>query len=196
MPETRLLLLQAAAQVICRAGSLNLTLDAVAREAGVSKGGLLYHFPNKEALVAGLIGHELDCGDRLLGELYGQDTVTPGRWARAYTALTLNGDPSQDASTSEVGAGLFAAVALNPELLEPVRERYRQWDAAAERDGLEAGLGTLLRLAMDGLWLADLLDLAPPDAQGRQALAALVGRLSGGAGSGAGQGQTPALETA
>ncbi len=196
MTETRMLLLNAAAQIVRRAGSLNLTLDAVAREAGVSKGGLLYHFPNKEALVAGLIGHELDGGDRLLGELYGRDTVTPGRWARAYSALTLNGDPSQDDSTSGVGAGLFAAVALNPELLEPVRERYAQWQAAAEADGLEPGLGTLLRLAMDGLWLADLLNLAPPDAQRRQTLAALVGRLSGGAGSDAGGQQTPALETA
>ncbi|WP_310582919.1 TetR/AcrR family transcriptional regulator [Deinococcus sp.] len=191
MTDTNLLLLQAAATVIRRAGSLNLTLDAVAREAGVSKGGLLYHFPNKEALVAGLIGHELDCGERLLGEFYERDEVTPGRWARAYTALTLNGDPSQD-----VSAGLMAAVALNPELLEPVRERYRQWDAEAEADGLEPGLGTLLRLAMDGLWLADLLNLAPPGAQGRQTLAELVRRLSGGAGSGAGQGQMPALETA
>ena len=39
--ETHDLLLRAAAQVIRRAGSLNLTLEAVAREAGVSKGGLL-----------------------------------------------------------------------------------------------------------------------------------------------------------
>ena len=73
------------------------------------------------------------------------------------------------------------AVALNPELLEPVRARYRQWQSEAEQDGLEPGLGTLLRLAMDGLWLADLLDLAPPGAQERQALAALVGRLSSAA---------------
>ena len=190
MTDTNLLLLQAAAAVIRRAGSLNLTLDAVAREAGVSKGGLLYHFPNKEALVAGLIGHELDCGERLLGELYERGEVTPGRWARAYTALTLHGDPSQD-----VSAGLVAAVALNPELLDPVRERYRQWNAAAETDGLEPGLGTLLRLAMDGLWLADLLGLAPPDAQQRQALAELVGRLSGGVNGNAHQEHAPALET-
>ena len=179
------------ATVIRRAGSLNLTLDAVAREARVSKGGLLYHFPNKEALVAGLIGHELDCGERLLGEFYKRDEVTPGRWARAYTTLTLNGDPSQD-----VSAGLMPAVALTSELLEPVRERYRQWQAEVEADGLEPGLGTLLRLAMDGLWLADLLGLAPPGTQGRQALAELVGRLIGRAGSSAGQGQVPALETA
>ena len=169
--------------VIRRAGSLNLTLDAVAREAGVSKGGLLYHFPNKEALVAGLIAQELDAGERLLGELYEQQAALPrqgdsaqpqsGRWARAYAQLTLRNDPSQ-----EVSAGLVAAVALNPELLEPVRERYLQWQHAAEADGLEPGLGTLLRLAMDGLWLADLLGLAPPDTEERRALGHLVERLT------------------
>ena len=47
MTDTNLLLLQAAATVIRRAGSLNLTLDAVAREAGVSKGGLLTTFPTR-----------------------------------------------------------------------------------------------------------------------------------------------------
>lgn len=32
-------------------GERAATLDAVATRAGVSEGGLLYHFPNKEALI-------------------------------------------------------------------------------------------------------------------------------------------------
>jgi AcrR family transcriptional regulator len=32
-----------------------MTLEAVAREADVSKGGLLYHFPSKEALISGMV---------------------------------------------------------------------------------------------------------------------------------------------
>ena len=35
-------------------GERAATLDAVAAKAGVSKGGLLYHFPNREALITGL----------------------------------------------------------------------------------------------------------------------------------------------
>jgi AcrR family transcriptional regulator len=30
-----------------------LTIDAVARTAKLSKGGVLYHFPSKESLIAG-----------------------------------------------------------------------------------------------------------------------------------------------
>jgi AcrR family transcriptional regulator len=32
----------------------------VAQAAEVSKGGLLYHFPNKEALITGIIQHLID----------------------------------------------------------------------------------------------------------------------------------------
>ena len=40
---------------IRRDGAAALTLDAVAAEAGVSKGGVLYHFGSKRALIDGLL---------------------------------------------------------------------------------------------------------------------------------------------
>ena len=48
---TREKLLQSASQVVVEKGVDALTLAAVAKQAGVSKGGLLYHFPNKNALI-------------------------------------------------------------------------------------------------------------------------------------------------
>jgi AcrR family transcriptional regulator len=48
-------LLDAAEKVVARDGVANLTLDAVAREGGVSKGGLLYHFPSKSALITSVV---------------------------------------------------------------------------------------------------------------------------------------------
>ena len=49
--DTRKRLLDAAAVVVRRDGAQALTLDAVAAEAGVSKGGLLYHFKTKRELL-------------------------------------------------------------------------------------------------------------------------------------------------
>ena len=46
--------------MIRRDGAQALTLDAVAAEAGVSKGGVLYHFASKRALIDGLIERWLD----------------------------------------------------------------------------------------------------------------------------------------
>ncbi|WP_169166752.1 TetR family transcriptional regulator [Cellulomonas taurus] len=51
--STRDRLLDAFEQVLIAHGSRAATLDAVAAAAGVSKGGLLYHFKNKAALEAG-----------------------------------------------------------------------------------------------------------------------------------------------
>jgi AcrR family transcriptional regulator len=58
MPEersTRDRLLDAFESLVVDAGTRGATLDAVAAEAGVSKGGLLYHFPSKEALVDAMV---------------------------------------------------------------------------------------------------------------------------------------------
>ena len=53
--RTRDRLLDAAGAVVMRDGAQALTLDAVAQEAEVSKGGLLYHFKSKRELVEGMI---------------------------------------------------------------------------------------------------------------------------------------------
>ena len=57
---TRRRLLDAAAAVVRRDGPRALTLDTVAAQAGLSKGGLLYHFATKDALVDALVQDWLD----------------------------------------------------------------------------------------------------------------------------------------
>lgn len=44
-------ILKVACRLVRTMGASHLTLDAVAREAGISKGGLLYHYPTKDALI-------------------------------------------------------------------------------------------------------------------------------------------------
>ena len=56
---TRERLLTAAVSALQRQGVGALTLDAVAREAGVSKGGLLHHFPSKDALSEALASKQV-----------------------------------------------------------------------------------------------------------------------------------------
>jgi AcrR family transcriptional regulator len=47
--------LDVAETVIMRQGIAKLALGAVAAEAGISKGGLLHHFPTKDRLVEALV---------------------------------------------------------------------------------------------------------------------------------------------
>lgn len=145
LSDARMRILRAAMEVIRREGAMALTLDATAREAEVSKGGLLYHFPNKKALVWGMLEYHLEAFERAI-----EESGKP--FVQAYVEMG-----SYDGS-----GGLFqslsAVLALYPELLEAVRERSRRWYAQARSvDALVA------MLAADGLFLADLIgmDVAP-----------------------------------
>lgn len=168
-PSKKTELLRAAAKIVKREGADALTLDAVAIEAGVSKGGLLYHFDSKEALVKGLVEMMVEGFD---ASLEGDEDATPGAFSRAYLRSTAE----TDAQSLSVTYALLAAVAIAPESIEPLRERYRRWNKRLRADGIPEELAFIVRLASDGLWLADLLGLEPPKAKLRKAI---VERLVG-----------------
>lgn len=48
-------MLDALERLLVTGGERAATLEAVAREAGVSKGGLIYHFPSRDAMIEGLL---------------------------------------------------------------------------------------------------------------------------------------------
>ena len=75
-------ILDAAAELVSEIGSGRLTLDAVAERAGLSKGGLLYNFPTKEALLQGMI-------QRLIDEV----TIREGGASAASGARPESGGP-------------------------------------------------------------------------------------------------------
>ncbi len=173
---TRDKLLDVAEAIVPREGVVKLTLDAVAREAGLSKGGVLYHFGTKDALVSALVTRLYESFERDIAREVDVSPDAPGRWTRAYVAATVAPDSLQAERTREVGAGLLAAIASDPDLLEPLRARYNAWQERLEHDGIDPALATLARLAVDGLWLAELFGLAPPaPALQEKVLAALYG---------------------
>jgi AcrR family transcriptional regulator len=57
--ENRQLILDSAMELAATKGLQRLTLDAVAKEANISKGGLLHHFPRKELLIEELFNERL-----------------------------------------------------------------------------------------------------------------------------------------
>ncbi|MBN9058064.1 MAG: TetR/AcrR family transcriptional regulator, partial [Rhizobiales bacterium] len=61
-------LLDAADRVIARGGVTSLTVDAVAHEAGVSKGGVLYSFGTKDALIEAMLDRAGKSYDRLIAD--------------------------------------------------------------------------------------------------------------------------------
>jgi len=155
---TRDRLLAAAERVLITRGASALTLDAVAADAGVSKGGLLYHFPTKDALASALVEQAVARVDRALAAAT-VDDESPGAFTRAYIAVTMGEPDRPDASTESLSRALLGALTLDPGLLDPLRAAYGRWQQRLEGDGLPDGAATLVRLAMDGWWTGAVLDL-------------------------------------
>ena len=162
--DTRERILFGAEEVVLRDGVAHLTLEAAAHEAGISKGGILYHFPTRSALVAAMVERLSSRFDEDLARGGGGSGV-PGAFTRAYLEASFG--PVGDAVGSRelrLGAAVIAGVAADTELLEPLRERFTAWQKALLADGLPAASASLIRLAADGLWFVELLNLAPLDA--------------------------------
>jgi AcrR family transcriptional regulator len=153
MTGTRDRLLDAAATVVHRDGAQALTLDAVAHEAEVSKGGLLYHFKSKRELLDALVGRWLD-------EFQEDIDAAGGGFVAGYVRA------SDGAKAEE--SGLLAALVADPAVLATVRDRYATWQDRVATEGGDPVEATVARLAADGLWLADLLGMAPPHGELRE----------------------------
>ncbi|MNO12324.1 HTH-type transcriptional regulator RutR [compost metagenome] len=160
----RMLIILAAIEVMRELGGEQLTLELVAKRAGVSKGGLLYHFPSKEALVNGVVESLTNSFESDLEKRIGEDQTRTGRWSRAYIESTFD----DNGVGNDVGPVLASALYLNPESLNGIRSAYEEWQRKIENDGLDPVQSTIARLAADGLWIAEMFGLAPPDKELKQ----------------------------
>lgn len=158
-------LLNAAEQVVARDGVRTLTLDAVAKEAGVSKGGLLYHFPSKSELITAIV-EKLACrceADQTAA--LAQDDNTVGAFTRAYLTTRIAKPMPQE---RPVHSALLAAAATDPDYLAPFRKRCQEWQARLNQDGIDPSIASIVRLAIDGLCLCRLLGIQVPEGEAEQ----------------------------
>lgn len=156
--STRDLILDAANRVLEMKGAEGFTLDAVAAETPVSKGGLLYHFPSKNSLIEGMISRSIARVDTALKEELeksGGDYLMA--YIRASFRTTIEPEP--------ISRAMIAAVAGNPNLVEPLRARFFRMQEEIAGAAPSPELGTLIRLCLDGLWFSDLYNLAPPPSE-------------------------------
>jgi AcrR family transcriptional regulator len=149
-------MLDAAEAVVVKEGAGHLTLDAVARRAGVSKGGLMYNFPTKDALLEAMIMRLVEHNASALGKVTERMPTTPGRALKAYVMNSLRAPDSDD----RVSGALLAVVANNPALMRHVakyfRDRFRTLTADVPFDR-----AAIVHLATEGLWLLELMQASP-----------------------------------
>ena len=162
-------IIDAAEQVVVEAGARHLTLEAVASNAGVSRGGLLYHFPNKEALLKGMLDRLRKHRAESIIKRRAEIPVGPEREAVVYVLSLFDEDAGPN---RYVAAALLASGAHDPELLAPARGDYHQTVADLTKDGLSFERAAVIMLAANGLRLLEVLSMSPFNAKDRRKIVA------------------------
>jgi len=154
---TKQQLLTVATQLAIEQGVAGLTLDAVIRGAGISKGGLQHHFPTKASLLEGLVNGLIDS---MIAEIEAEterDPVRPGAAARAYLRVVaaMGSRPPEQ----QYWRALTIACYVEPALWQRWREASDQLRAADFTDGSDPEEGLAVRLIAEGIWASDMFDL-------------------------------------
>lgn len=151
-------LLDCAAKLAVEHGTAAVTIQAVAAAAGVTKGGLFHHFPNKRALIEAVILDLLEQFSAEIDARMAEDAVPYGRFTRAYVDVTFGTE----------GFGInspMAAMALSM-MADPLMARsWSEW--LTERLGRHkhtdsAPMLDIVRLAADGAWTAHITGVGGP----------------------------------
>ena len=144
--------------VLARGGASAVTLDSVAAEAGVSKGGLLYHFKNKEALYAGLLdAAEEEVTDAMRIRLA---TMSP---ARAYLDYSLPESELEAAYTSALLAAVRADDSVGPGAADRLVDVFSRWDQPLLASIEDPVLAQTIRLVGMGLYLGAVAGMPIPE---------------------------------
>ncbi len=147
-------ILDAAEKVIARGGLSRLTLEGVATEAGISKGGLLYHFSSKKDLILCVVERYNQRLEEKRLQIRETLPDTPGRDFKSYLLARLNDTVSKRMTVSKM-VGMIEDAELREYLTE---SKKRELKALGEF-GANAEKCTILVLAMEGLRLMDWFNI-------------------------------------
>lgn len=150
-------ILKSASELVTAVDFKALTLDAVAKEAGVSKGGLLYHFPSKDALLQGITVYIFDKFNELFHSYAEEDSREHGKWCRAYIQAS-----KYDLKHNRfLNVGVMSAALLEPVVVDNLNKSYTYWFRRMLDDGLDPVNVNLIRLTIDGLYYSEMYKIDP-----------------------------------
>ena len=172
-PNSREAMLDAAQDVVLEGGAGKLTLDAVAKRAGVSKGGVMYNFPTKEALLKAMVERLVEHNRHAHAQVTASLPDRPGRSLKAYVMNSVRALDVDD----RVSGALLAALNSDRALLAPVAEYFHGRFAKLVQD-VPFEQAALVYLATEGLWTQELLQLSPFNARQRAQLVRMLVRMA------------------
>lgn len=121
----------------------------------MSKGGLLYHFPSKDALLRGLISSIQERFKVWVMEEFNADLLKEraGRLHRAWIRgfrREITCDENGVAGMDAADASVMVALATDPAMMDFLRCQWKSWLWLSRQDGLSVLTCHVLRFVLDG----------------------------------------------
>lgn len=153
-------ILDAAERVIRRQGMAATTLEDVAAEAGISKGGLFYHFASKKEMLSQLLVRYEEQFRAFRDEIHATLPKEPTSWLKATILASLRHPAKSETSISNI-LGLLDDVELRQKLGEMKLRLFTEITSNYPNPERAA----LALLAADGLWVMDLFGVPMPSGE-------------------------------
>ncbi len=166
LPHARAAVLAAAEELVRDIGAANLTFDELVRRSGITRGGITYHFPTKEALLRALVERDIARWQACMAD---KRTRHAGPSAELLAYIDSGCEPDED--TARLCAGMLSAATSAKELNGPWRDFFAAQQAAADATG-DPELATILSLAVEGLFWSETMNLIEIPPRRRRALVA------------------------
>jgi AcrR family transcriptional regulator len=147
VPSSRERILEAASDIARESGPGNLSLDAVAARAGLSKGGLLYNFPSKASLMEALVEMHVERTRAAMRTAEESDTESANPVASAF----INVYQTESCSKQPPASGVLAAIAENPEFIAPIMVYKQELVERIRTTDQDHEMGCIAFLAIEGM---------------------------------------------
>ncbi len=182
-PSARERILDAVERVILRDGPSAVSVDAVLREAEISKGGFFHHFATKEALLAAVTERLAAHVGVEAQKAAARDPVRHGRSLRAQIAIAFDMPPAERERTRALVLALIGAAMDGPAVRESARAANEESVAQSTAEGVDVGAALVVQLALDGYFLAESLGTTKLDAARKAAFKKTLLALTVGPGT-------------
>lgn len=163
--------IKAALVILTKDGPAGLTFDALSRESGISKGGLLHQFGSKAAILKALLAHQQEYfeafGKRFLAA--SGDTLAEPTLSTQIAVLreSIN-------QPNSVARAILAALVEDPDLLSDISRKDQANTRKIRSEAKDPDIALLRLVAAHGLAYTTLLGLSPLSERQRERLFKLL----------------------
>lgn len=167
--RTRKLVMDAALEILVRDGPARLTLDAIAREAGISKGGLMHQFRTKSSVIKALLVKQIEYFEQFSQAYIAEHRATssePELASQIAVAREAVMNPQQPA----VVFAILGVLGEEPELMQMFQDIDCRRSDAIQAEAKDPDMAMLRWFAAQGMHLTSIFGIGVIDDAQRQRL--------------------------